>query len=39
MLLQPDNAVEPVRGTDKSATSLSNAVQICMDLHREAVQP
>jgi hypothetical protein len=33
MLLQPDEPEVSVRGADKSATSLGNAVQICLDMH------
>jgi hypothetical protein len=34
MLLQPQTVIENVRAADKSASSLSHAVQICHDLHR-----
>src|ERR1700722_13423578 len=34
MLLQPEAAVEDIRGVDKAASSLGHAVQICLDLHR-----
>jgi predicted PurR-regulated permease PerM len=33
MLLQPDQPEHDIRCADKSATSLSNAVQICLDMH------
>jgi len=36
MLLQPEAAIESLRGADKSASSLGTAVQICLDLHRPA---
>jgi len=39
MLLQPEPAVDGMRGADKSAASLGQAVQICLDLHRAAAQP
>lgn len=35
MLLQPDASDVSVRAVDKSATSLENAVQICLDMHPE----
>jgi len=35
MLLQPDASDVSVRAADKSATSLGNAVQICLDMHPE----
>jgi predicted PurR-regulated permease PerM len=35
MLLQPQAAIESVPGADKAAASLGDAVQICLDLHRE----
>jgi hypothetical protein len=35
MLLQPEGGEERLRGADKSATSLGDAVQICLDMHRE----
>ena len=38
MLLQPEAAIESVRGADKAASSLGDAVQICLDLHREPVE-
>jgi hypothetical protein len=38
MLLQPEAAVESIRGVDKAASSLGHAVQICLDLHREPNQ-
>jgi predicted PurR-regulated permease PerM len=34
MLLQPDVEVESMPGTDKSASSLGHAVEICLDMHR-----
>jgi len=34
MLLQPESVTEPVPGADKAASSLSHAVQICLDMHR-----
>jgi hypothetical protein len=34
MLLQPESAVEVIRGADKEASSLGDAVQICLDMHR-----
>jgi hypothetical protein len=33
MLLQPDEPADGFPGADKSATSLGNAVQICLDMH------
>jgi predicted PurR-regulated permease PerM len=38
MLLQPETGNDSVRSADKSASSLGHAVQICLDLHREATQ-
>lgn len=38
MLLQPENGIDSLRGADKSASSLGDAVQICRDLHREPAQ-
>jgi predicted PurR-regulated permease PerM len=38
MLLQPEPASSSLRGADKAASSLSHAVQICLDLHREPAQ-
>jgi hypothetical protein len=38
MLLQPEAAIDTVRGADKAASSLGHAVQICLDLHREPNQ-
>jgi predicted PurR-regulated permease PerM len=38
MLLQPESGEESLRGADKSATSLGDAVQICLDMHREPAQ-
>ena len=38
MLLQPEPAIDSARGADKAASSLSHAVQICLDLHREPTQ-
>jgi predicted PurR-regulated permease PerM len=38
MLLQPEAAIDTVRGADKAASSLGHAVQICLDLHREPTQ-
>jgi predicted PurR-regulated permease PerM len=38
MLLQPEPAIDSLRGADKAASSLSHAVQICLDLHREPTQ-
>jgi predicted PurR-regulated permease PerM len=38
MLLQPDTGIDSLRGADKSASSLGHAVQICLDLHRQAPQ-
>jgi hypothetical protein len=35
MLLQPEAAVEGIRGADKAASSLGHAVEICLDLHRQ----
>jgi hypothetical protein len=35
MLLQPETAIESVRGADRAASSLGDAVQICLDMHRE----
>lgn len=35
MLLQPETAIESIRGADRAASSLGDAVQICLDLHRE----
>jgi predicted PurR-regulated permease PerM len=35
MLLQPEEASVSERGTDEAAASLAQAVQICLDLHRE----
>jgi predicted PurR-regulated permease PerM len=35
MLLQPETAIEGVRGADRAASSLGDAVQICLDMHRE----
>jgi len=35
MLLQPETAMEGVRGADRAASSLGDAVQICLDMHRE----
>lgn len=35
MLLQPDIGIDSLSGADKSAASLGQAVQICMDLHSE----
>jgi hypothetical protein len=39
MLLQPEPAIDTVRGADKSASSLGHAVQICLDMHRKPTQP
>jgi hypothetical protein len=39
MLLQPETGADSMRSADKTASSLSHAVQICLDLHREAPQP
>jgi predicted PurR-regulated permease PerM len=39
MLLQPEVGADSMRGADKSASSLGHAVQICLDMHREATQP
>jgi AI-2E family transporter len=36
MLLQPEAGAERLRGVDSSASSLTGAVQICLDLHRQA---
>jgi len=38
MLLQPQTVIEKMRAADKSASSLSHAVQICLDLHRGPAQ-
>jgi predicted PurR-regulated permease PerM len=38
MLLQPEPEISSLRGADKAASSLSHAVQICLDLHREPAQ-
>jgi hypothetical protein len=38
MLLQPEPVIVSLRGADKAASSLGHAVQICLDLHREAAQ-
>jgi predicted PurR-regulated permease PerM len=38
MLLQPEAAIDTIRGADKAASSLGHAVQICLDLHREPTQ-
>jgi len=38
MLLQPDAAIDSVRGADKAASSLGDAVQICLELHRETAE-
>jgi predicted PurR-regulated permease PerM len=38
MLLQPDSAIDTLRGADKAASSLGHAVQICRDLHRDPAQ-
>lgn len=35
MLLQPEPAIVGLRGADKAASSLGDAVQICLDSHRE----
>ncbi len=35
LLLQPESVVDGVRGADKAASSLGDAVQICLDLHRK----
>jgi predicted PurR-regulated permease PerM len=35
MLLQPETAIESVRAADRAASSLGDAVQICLDLQRE----
>jgi predicted PurR-regulated permease PerM len=37
MLLQPESE-EGIRGADKSASSLGDAVQICLDMHKEPAQ-
>jgi predicted PurR-regulated permease PerM len=34
MLLQPESPIDTVRGADKTASSLGDAVQICLDMHR-----
>ncbi|MGB6310899.1 MAG: AI-2E family transporter, partial [Steroidobacteraceae bacterium] len=34
MLLQPEGPSEVIRGADKEASSMSHAVQICLDMHR-----
>jgi len=39
MLLQPETGGDGVRSADKTASSLGHAVQICLDLHREAIKP
>ncbi len=39
MLLQPEPAIDTVRGADKSASSLGHAVQICLDMHRKPTEP
>jgi hypothetical protein len=31
MLLQPQSAIDSIRGADKAATSFGEAVQICLD--------
>ena len=38
MLLQPEVDVDGIRGADKAASSLGDAVQICLDLHRRPTQ-
>jgi hypothetical protein len=38
MLLQPESGEESLRGADKSAASLGDAVQICLDMHREPAE-
>jgi hypothetical protein len=38
ILLQPDSAIDTLRGADKAASSLGHAVQICLDLQREPTQ-
>jgi hypothetical protein len=38
MLLQPEVGGDSMHGADKSASSLGHAVQICLDMHREAAQ-
>jgi predicted PurR-regulated permease PerM len=35
MLLQPEPAAGSLRAADKAASSLGDAVQICLDMHRE----
>jgi hypothetical protein len=34
MLLQPEAGMERIRGVDKAASSLGQAVQICLDMHQ-----
>jgi predicted PurR-regulated permease PerM len=38
MLLQTEPVIASLRGADKAASSLGDAVQICLDLHRETAQ-
>ena len=38
MLLQTEPVIATLRGADKAASSLGDAVQICLDLHRETAQ-
>ncbi len=38
MLLQPETAVDSVPGADKAASSLDDAVQICLDMQRETAK-
>jgi predicted PurR-regulated permease PerM len=38
MLLQTEPVIASLRGADKAASSLGDAVQICLDLHRETAE-
>ena len=38
MLLQPETPVGSVRGADKAAAALSEAVEICLDMQRTPAQ-
>jgi len=38
MLLEPENGIDGIQGADKSASSLGQAVELCLDLQRAPVQ-
>ena len=38
MLLEPDNGIDRIEAADKAASSLGQAVEICMDMQRAPIQ-